>query len=85
MFKKFSTISLATLATLGALAMSVESASAKSRAHISIGFHGGYHGHHWNRPYGWGFYGAPVYVSRSRYVLDSYYVRRSGRLFKVCE
>ena len=84
MFKKFTTISIATLATLGAFAMSAESASAGSG--ISIGFHSGYHApRHWGHRYGWGFYGAPVYVSRSRYVLDCYYVRRYGKLFKVCE
>jgi hypothetical protein len=59
MFKKqFTTISIATLAALGALAMSGGGASAGG---IKIGFHSG---HHWgHRPHHWGFYGRPAYVS----------------------
>jgi hypothetical protein len=92
MFKKqFTTISIATLATLGAFAMSVESASARPGGHgfRGHGFHGGYGRHwghgHWEHRYGRGFYGAPIYVSTGAYALDCYYVRRRGLLFKVCD
>jgi hypothetical protein len=80
MFKKFSTISLATLATVGAMALSVESASAGS-IKIRFGGHFGHH-HHW-KPYyghGWGYH--PVYVSAP--VKSCYFVKRFGELVKVC-
>ena len=92
--KKFTTISIATLAALGALALNVESASARSgggfgghgfggRGMMHAGFsHHGYWGH--RRGYGWG-YGAPLLVGTSAYALDCYYIRRRGLLYKVCE
>ena len=82
MFKKqFTTISIATLAVLGAFAMSTGGASAGG---LRISFHSGPSGyHHWSpRPY-WGFYGAPAYVSYP-YVRSCYFVRRGGGLYKVC-
>jgi hypothetical protein len=85
MFKKrFTSISLATLAILGTYAMSVESAFARSGHGVSISFHsGGYRP--WRHHHSWGLYGRTGYVSTRPYVLDCYYVRRYGKLFKVCE
>ncbi len=80
MFKKqFTTISIATLAALGALAMSTGGASAGG---VRISFHGG-HGHWGHRPHHWGFYRPPVYVSYP-YARPCYFVRRGGGLYKVC-
>jgi hypothetical protein len=84
MLKKFTTITIAAAAGLGALAMSAPSASAKS-FHISIGGghwgHGHWGHHHWgHRHWGYRSYYAPVV-----YGGECYYVRRYGRLFKVCE
>jgi hypothetical protein len=83
MFKKSTTISLAAFASLGATAMSVESASATS-IHFGFGHRGHHwnHGHHWRPHYGWG-YRAPVYVS-APLARPCYFVRRGGGLFKVC-
>jgi hypothetical protein len=72
--KKLTTISIAALATLGAYAASVQSASAGS---IKISFGGG---HHWNHHH-WGHY--PVYVSRP--VKTCYFVKRFGELVQVCK
>ena len=81
--KKLTSISIATVAALGAMAMSVESASAKSGIHVHVGFGGG---HHWGyRPWRhrhWGVYSTPVVYSA---MPECFYVRRYGRLFKVCE
>ena len=84
--KKLTSISIATLATLGAFAMSAESASARGFG-ISIG-----HGHHGNWGHGgwghrrhFGFYAAPVIYTSASYLPDCYYVRRYGKLFKVCQ
>ena len=93
--KKLTTISIATLATLGAFAMSVESASARP-GHGFRGGHGGHgfarhagfrHGHWGYRRHGyrWGIYGAPLLVGASAYAMECYYVRRMGALYKVCE
>jgi hypothetical protein len=82
MFKKqFTTISIATLAALGALAMSTGGASAGG---IKISFGHGHFGHgHWghHRPH-WGYY-RPAYVSYP-YVRTCHFVRRGGGLYKVC-
>jgi hypothetical protein len=84
--KKLTSISIATLATLAAFTMSAPSASAKS-FHISIG-HGHGHGHwghgHWRHRRHFGIY-APVVYSSAAYLPECYYVRRYGRLFKVCQ
>lgn len=93
--KKLTTISIATVAALGAMALSLESASARPGGH-GFGRHGGHgfgrhagfrHGHHghWRHRHGWGFYGAPIYLSAGAYALDCYYVRRRGVLLKVCD
>lgn len=82
MFKKFSTISLAALASLGAMAMSVESASATS-IHFGFGHRGHHWHHHWRSHYGYGWGYNPVYVS-APLARPCYFVRRGGGLFKVC-
>jgi hypothetical protein len=95
--KKLTTISFATLASLGALALSVESASARPGSGYRGGFHGGgihrgfghggfRHGHwgHRHHRYGWGVYATPLLVSTASYVPECYYVRRFGTLYKVC-
>jgi hypothetical protein len=80
--KKLTSISIATLATLGAFAMSAESASAKGlKVHIGFGHHHGHWGHGHYRP--WRYYATPVVYST--YVRECVYVRRFGKLFKVCE
>lgn len=95
MFKKFTTISIAAFATLGAFAVGVESASARSGHGMRS--HGGghsmmrhsssrHHGHwgHGHR-YGWGYYGAPILVGAATYGFNCYYVRRHGALYKICQ
>jgi hypothetical protein len=97
--KNFTSISFATLASLGALALSVESASARPGGGYRGSFHGGggihrgfvrhggfRHGHwgHQHHRYGWGVYAAPLLVSAATYVPECYYVRRFGTLYKVC-
>jgi hypothetical protein len=81
--KQFTTIGVATLAALAAFAVSVDTASAKSRSHISIGSHSGHHDGNHRRHHSWDSYRAPVYVSEP-YVRSCYFVRRSGALYKVC-
>ena len=88
--KRFTTISIATLATLGAFATTAEQAAARPgghgfRGHVS--FHGGHRwGHrHWGHRPHFGIYGAPLLVSAATYVPECYYVRRRGLLYKVCE
>ena len=79
-------ISIAAVAILSAIAFS-ETASARPGGHGfrgHIGFHGGHYGRHWGHRYGWGVYGAPLYVSTGAYALDCYYVRRRGVLYRVC-
>ena len=94
--KKLMSISIATLATLGAFAISAESASARPGEHgfrgghdggFHRGFDGGRHwGHrHWGHGYRWGVYGAPVVLGAAAYVPECYYVRRRGILYKVCD
>ena len=93
MFKKpFTTISIATLAVLGAFAMSVEGASAGFSDHgFGVSFHSGHSDHgswghdDWGHRRSWGYYGygAPVYVS-TPYARPCYYTRRGGALYKVC-
>jgi hypothetical protein len=90
--KKLISISIATIATLGALAISAESASARPGSHgFRGGFHhGGFHGGrwahgHWGHRYRWGFYGGPVVVGAASYLPECYYVRRRGILYKVCD
>jgi hypothetical protein len=85
MLKKFTTITIAAAASLGALALSAPSASAGYKGHgFHVGFHGGHGwGHrHWrHRHWGYGFYRPVIYSSYS----DCYYVRRRGVLFKICD
>jgi hypothetical protein len=98
--KKFTSISIATMATFGVLALSVESASARPGHGLRGGFHGGgihrgfvrhggfrHHGGwgHRHHRYGWGVYAAPLLISAAAYVPECYYVRRVGGLYKVCE
>jgi hypothetical protein len=92
--KSFTTISIAALATLGAFAASVESASARSshgmRSHgggHGMMRHGGSRHHDWGhrRHHNWGYYGAPLLVGAGAYGLECYYVRRRGGLYKICQ
>jgi hypothetical protein len=97
MMKKTMTIALAAAAVLGALAVSAAPAFAGPgyRGGGYHGRHGGWHGRHWGHHrhgwrgrhrYGWGIYGAPLYVGSAAYAAECYLVRRpSGRLIKVCE
>ena len=84
--KKLTSISIATLATFAAFAMSAESASARG-FHVSIGHGHGHWGHHrhWGHRRHFGFYAAPVIYSSATYLPECYYVRRYGKLFKVCQ
>jgi hypothetical protein len=94
MSKQFASISLATVATLGAFAMSVESASATPRPTSSIPISHGFGRPagsgpslikpiyvHWRHRCRWGVYAAPIYVKHAR---PCYFVRRPAGLFKVC-
>jgi hypothetical protein len=99
--KKFTTISIATVATFGALALNIESASARPGHGLRGDFHGGgihrgfvrhggfrHHGgwRHRHHRYGWGVYAAaPLLIGAAAYVPECYYVRRVGVLYKVCE
>ena len=96
--KKLMSISIATLATLGAFAISAESASARPGGHgfrgggMHGGFvrHGGFRpghlgGESWGHRYRWGFYGGPVVVGAASYLPECYYARRRGILYKVCD
>ena len=93
--KQFTTIVLASAATLGALAMSAESASARPGFRAHGGFYHASYGYRWGHRrwshrrwrhrYGWGIYGAPLLIGASAYAVECYYVRRYGALIKICE
>jgi hypothetical protein len=100
MMKKTTTLALAAAAVLGALSMSAAPAFAGPGFRGGYGHHGRHfdrHGRHWGHRrhgwhgrhrYGWGYgvYGAPLYVGAAAYAAECYLVRRpSGRLIKVCE
>jgi hypothetical protein len=89
--KKLTTLAFAGAATLGALALSVESASARPGGgyrhglHRHVGWHRhGWHHRHWRWRHHYGFYGAPLVVGAT-YAPYCYWVRRYGALIKVCE
>jgi len=98
MAKLTTTLALAAAAALGALSFSAAPADARPGFHggkggFRGGFHvrhHGWHGRHWGHHHGWRWrhryaYGAPLVVGASYYASDCYFVRRYGRLFKVCE
>ena len=80
MLTKFTTITIAAAAGLGALAISAPSASAQG---ISISFQSGHYWGHRRWRYGYRYYTPVVYSAA--YLSDCYYVRRRGLLFRVCD